>query len=143
MSALQSLRAWTNPDWPSTPTYGALARFGLRRGGLVTALGIAGQFAVLLPGGFYAPLALLVGAIVAGGVGYLAGAAIAFDDHGRAAVAATASAGVLLATGVTMRALDPIDDLVVGPLAFGALAPLALGVLGYTAAERALWQAED
>ena len=143
MSSLRSLRAWTSPEWPSSPTYAAVARFGVRRGGLVTVLAIAGQFAVLGPGGFYTPLVLLVGALVAGGGGYLAGAAIAFDDHGRAAVAVTASAGVLLATGVAMRALDPTNELVVGLLAFAALAALALGVLGYTAAERALWQAED
>lgn len=87
--------------------------------------------------------AYLVGTVAAFAPGYLAGAAVMFEDYGRAALAALASAGVLLATGAAMRALDPTNDLALGLLAFAALGLLALGVLGYTAAERATWRGED
>lgn len=143
MSLLGSLRAWTNPEWPSTPTYGALARFGARRSGLVTVLAVAGQLAVLLPMGHYGVVAMIVGAVLAAAIGYFGGVAVAFGDHGRATFAAIVSAGVLAATGATMRALDPETDLVVGIVAFAAFAPLAVGVAGYTFAERAMWRAED
>ncbi|WP_323677713.1 hypothetical protein [Halorubellus sp. PRR65] len=145
MPVLESLRAWTNPELPSTPTYGALARFAVRRGALVAVIPVAGQFAVLLLGGDETPLALLVGAVVAAAVAYLAGIAVAFDDRGRAVVATAASAGVLLATWAAMRSLAPAPgrDLVVGLVAFAALAPLAAGIAGYTFAERATWRAED
>jgi hypothetical protein len=143
MSVFQSLRAWSNPGWPSTPTYGALARFAVRRGGLVAALAVAGQFAVLLPGGHYTSLALVVGALVASGFGFLAGAAIAFDDHAYAALAAAATVGVLAATWAAMRAFALDQGLVVALLAFAAFAPVALGTLGYTAGERATWRAAD
>lgn len=142
MSALQSLRAWTNPEWPSTPTYGALARFGVRRSTLVVPFVVA-QIAIQFPAGGYWMSAFLVGTLASFAPGYLAGAAIMFEDYGRAALAAIASVVVLAGTGATMYALDPGNDLVVGLLAFGSLAPLALGVLGYTAAERTTWETED
>lgn len=143
MSTLRSLRAWSNPEWPSTPTYAALARFGVRRGGLVTVLVVAGHLAVTLPTGHYTSLALVVGALVASAFGYLAGAAIAFDDYAYAALAAAASAGVLAATWAAMRTFALDQGLVLALLAFAAFAPVALGTFGYTAAERATWRAED
>ncbi|WP_227134173.1 hypothetical protein [Halorubellus salinus] len=143
MSALQSLRAWSNPEWPSTPTYAAVARFAVRRGGLWVVLGLGCQLAILLSTGEYAVVVFVVGALVAAAVGYFAGVAVMFQDYGRAALAAAASAAILLATGAAMGALAPIDDLVVALVTFGAIGSLASGVGGYTAAERATWAAED
>ncbi|NHN43407.1 hypothetical protein G9C85_17455 [Halorubellus sp. JP-L1] len=145
MAVLQSLRAWSNPEWPTTPTYAAVARFGVRRVALVTVLGVGGQFAILLPAGFYAMAAFFAGAHFALATGYFGGAAVMFRDYGRAALAAAATATILLGTGAAMHALRHGDDqsLLVALVAFTAIGSLATGVAGYTAAERATWAAED
>ena len=142
MSVLRSLRAWSNPEWPSTPTYAAVARFGVRRSAFVVPFVVA-QIAIQFPAGGYWMSAFLVGTVASFAPGYLAGAAVMFDDYGCAALAALATVGVLAGTGATMHALDPGNDLAVGVLAFGAFGSLALGVFGYTAAERATWAAEN
>lgn len=145
MDTVRSLRRWANPEVPSSTSYAALARYGLRRTMPIAVPALAIQLALFLSMGFYTVAAFLVGVIAAGAIGYFGGVAVALDDRGRAALAGVASAGVLLATGAAMRAFGSASaqDLVVGMTCFGAVAPLAIGVGGYTFAERATWQAED
>jgi hypothetical protein len=145
MGSLRSLWRWADPDVPSSTSYAALARYGVRRSAPVAVLATAGHLAYLLPSGNYTLAAFLVGAVAAAALGYLGGVAVALDDRGRAVLAGVASAGVLLATGAAMHVLGPshVQDLVVGLVAFAALAPLAVGVAGYTAAERATWRATE
>jgi hypothetical protein len=106
---------------------------------------LVGQIVLFVPAGASAFAAFLVGVVVAGAFGYLGGVAVAFDDPGRAALAGAASVGVLLAAGAGMRAFGPanVQDLVVGMVCFAAFAPIAIGVGGYTFAERATWRAAD
>lgn len=145
MDTLRSLRRWANPEVPSSTSYAALARYGLRRSvpGAVPVLVV--QLALFLSTGAYAFAAFLVGVAVAAAFGYVGGVAVALDDRGRAALAGVASAGVLLATGAAMRAFGSTSaqDLVVGMTCFGVVAPLAIGVGGYTFAERATWRTTD
>jgi hypothetical protein len=145
MDALRSLRRWANPEVPSSTSYAALARYGLRRTVPVAVPVLVCQIVLLVPAGASAFAAFLVGTVVAGAFGYVGGVAVAFDDRGRAALAGVASVGVLLGAGAGMRAFGPahVRDLVVGMVCFAAVVPLAIGVGGYTFAERATWRATD
>lgn len=139
MRAFDSLRAWTNPERPSTPSYAAIARYAARSRGLAV-LGLACvPLTVFLATGQYAVAALVVGSNVAFAVAVFAGVAVAFDDALVAVVATVGTVAVLAATAGVAGTLGFGYGRVLGIVLALVVVPgtLAVGVAGYTVADRA------
>lgn len=137
MQSLDAISSWADPDPPTTPSYRAVGRYGVRRG-LPIALAVVGvQLAYWVAVGDYAFASFLVGATVASAVAFVAGVAAAFEDAWVAVAATAGSVGVLAATATAMRAFAPGADVQIVVLLLGGFAVLLVGAGGYSTGETA------
>jgi hypothetical protein len=136
--SLDSLSAWTNPERPSTPSYGAIARYAVRSRGLAVLVFAGVPLAVQVATGQYAVAALVVGSVAAFAVATFAGVAVAFDDAAVAVVTTVGTVAVLAANVVVVRTLGLVDGQMLGIIVGLGVVPgvLAAGTAGYTVAER-------
>lgn len=137
--SFDSLASWTNPERPSTPSYGAIARYAARSRGLVVLALAAVPVGLQLATGQYAVAALVVGSTVAFAVATFVGVAVAFGDADVAVATTVGTVAVLAATAGVAQALGFDDGQMLGILIALIVVPgtLAAGVAGYTVAERA------
>lgn len=143
VNPFDSLASWTNPERPSTPSYTAIARYGARNQVFTLPLA-AVTVALFLVAGQYGVAALVVGAIVTCGPANIAGVAVAFDDHAVAGLATGATAFMIAGTAAVARTVGLGDDTMLVLILTLIVVPgaLAVGLAGYTAAERAVASAD-